>query len=136
MSDSPASLIPTNPKLAARKLRTIPADRKNNLAMRTVRLLLQIAVIAIRLIDIRPGFTGLIRELTLPVLSLEILIADIAVRIETGFTFPGQGIAAPVQVRHAGIPVLMSREQKMIAAKKCSDDSTGDITPQTWVPPP
>jgi len=84
--------------------------------MRTVRLTLQIAMIAIRFINVRANITGIIRELILPVQSLEIFIADIAVRIKTGFTFPGQGIAAPVQVRHAGIPVLMSREQKMIAA--------------------
>jgi hypothetical protein len=74
-------------------------------------------MIAIRFISVRPGFTGIIRELIFPVLSLELIIADIAVRIETGFTFPGQRIAAPVQVRHAGIPVLMSCKQKMIAAK-------------------
>jgi len=85
--------------------------------MRTVRLTLQIAMIAVRFINIRASITGIIRELTLPVLSLELLIADIAVRIKTGFTFPGQGIAAPVEVRHIGIPVLMSRKQKMIAAK-------------------
>jgi hypothetical protein len=35
--------------------------------MRTVRLLLQIAMIAIRLINVRPGFIRIIRELTLPV---------------------------------------------------------------------
>ena len=88
--------------------------------MRTVRFLLQVAMIAIRFINVRLRITGLISKFILPVLSLEILIADIAVRIKTGFTFRGQRIAAPVQVRHAGIPVLMSREQKMIAAKKFS----------------
>jgi len=85
--------------------------------MRTVRLTLQIAMIAIRFINVRPGFTGIIRELILPVQFLEVFIADIAVRIETGLTFSSQRIAAPVQVRHAGIPVLMSREQKIFAAK-------------------
>ncbi|AGB02517.1 hypothetical protein Metfor_1483 [Methanoregula formicica SMSP] len=85
--------------------------------MRTIRLTLQITMIAIRFINVRPGFTNIIRELILPVLSLKIFIADIAVRIKTGFTFPGQGIAAPVQVRHAGIPVLMSCKQKLIATK-------------------
>jgi len=123
------SLIPTNPKLTARKLRTVPADRKHNLAMRTVRLTLQIAMIAIRFINVRPGFTNIIRELILPVLSLKIFIADIAVRIKTGFTFPSQGIAAPVEVRHAGIPVLMSRKQKMIAAMISSDTAAEDILP-------
>lgn len=112
------SLIPTNPKLAARILSTTPADCKHNLTMRTVRLTLKVAMIAIRFINIRPGFTVIIRELILPVFFLEIFIADIAVRIETGFAFRGQGIAAPVQVRHAGIPVMMSREAKMIAAEE------------------
>ena len=111
------SLIPTNPKLTSRKFRTIPTDRKHNLAMRTVRLLLQVTMIAIRFIHIRRGFTGIIRELILPVQFLEIFIADITVRIKTRFAFRGKGIAAPVQVRHAGIPVLMSREAKMIAAE-------------------
>jgi len=120
------SLIPTNPELATRKLRTIPADRKHNLAMRTVRLALQIAMIAVRFINVRPGFTSIIRELILPVQSFEIFIADIAVRIETGFAFHSKRIAAPVEVRHAGIPVLMSREQKMIAAMKVSEDWEGD----------
>ena len=126
----PHSLIPTNPKLTSRKFRTTPADRKHNLAMRTVRLALQIAMIAIRFINIRPGFTGIIGELILPVHSLKIFIADIAVRIKTEFTFPGQGVAAPVQVRHAGIPVLMSREQKMIAAMISSDTAAEDLPRQ------
>jgi hypothetical protein len=112
------SLIPTNPELASRKFRTIPADCKHNLAMRTVRLLLQVAMIAIRFINVRPGITSIIRKLTLPVQFLEIFITDIAVRIETRFAFRGKGIAAPVQVRHAGIPVLMSRKVKMIAAEE------------------
>lgn len=86
--------------------------------MRTVRLLLQVAMIAIGFINVRPGFTGFIRELTLPVQFLERFIADIAVRIETRFAFRGKGIAAPVQVRHAGIPVQMSREAKNDCGEK------------------
>jgi hypothetical protein len=62
-------------------------------------------VIAIGFINIQVRFPGITRDRILPVLSLELFIADIAVRIETGFTFPGEGIAAPVQVRHTGIPV-------------------------------
>jgi hypothetical protein len=65
-------------------------------------------MIAIRFINVRTGFAGIIGELILPVQFLELFIADIAVRIETGFAFRGKGIAAPVQVRHAGIPVKRS----------------------------
>ena len=118
MTDFSASLIPTNPELAAGKLRTIPADRKNNLAMRTVRFFLQVAMIAIRFINIRLMITGFISEFILSVLSLEIFIADITVRIETGFTFRGQRIAAPVQVRHTGIPVKRSLKAK----NDCGDE--------------
>ena len=46
---------------------------------------------------------------------LELIQARIAEGVETGFTFLTQGIAAPVQVCHDGILVLMSCNQKTIA---------------------
>lgn len=46
---------------------------------------------------------------------LELIQARVTEGVETGFTFLPQGIAAPVQVCHDGILVLMSCNQKTIA---------------------
>jgi hypothetical protein len=91
---------------------TPPANGENNFAMRTVRLLLQIAVIAIGLIGIAAGFIAIQSIFSMPVPLLELLVAQVTEGIETGFAFPGQGVAPPVQVGHDLIPVMGARRQK------------------------
>jgi hypothetical protein len=117
-----ASLFSADPELADCIFRTILTDRENNFAPGAVRLLLQIAAIAIRFINILAGFiqagspTQSRCLIPVPVYFLELLVAHIAEGIETGLAFLCQGIATPVQVGQ-GILALVFRRQKMIAGR-------------------
>jgi hypothetical protein len=79
--------------------------------VRTVGFLFPVAVIAVGLVGIERGARRIAGIHIPPVSLLEHLVTDVTVGIEAGFAFRGQGIAAPVQVRHAdpGIDVVQAK---------------------------
>ena len=85
---------------------------KNNLTARTVRLLLQIAPVAIRFIRIRADTICTLRLSLVPGSIPELFAAHITQGIEAGFTLRRQGITPPVQVGHEDSERFASRRQK------------------------
>jgi len=85
---------------------------QDNLTVRTVWLLLQIAIVTVRFQEVLAEYFKTLRRFVFSGIFPKPLRTRIAQGIEAGFTFLFQGIAAPVQVGHESTYRLMPGLQK------------------------
>jgi len=95
-----------DPALAGFTPGTVPAHRKDDLAGCTAGLFLKVAPVAVRFGEIIVRTLPVIRSIPRSPL-LELVNARGADGIEAGLALLPQWFAAPVKVRHDGIPALV-----------------------------
>lgn len=93
---------------------TVPAHGKDDLAGRTAGLLLKIAPVAVRFGQVVGRILPVTRPMSRPPL-LELVNARGADGIKAGLALLSQWFAAPVKVRHDGIPALVLCRKKLVA---------------------
>jgi len=99
-------------EFAGSRIPTVPAYMQDNLTVRTVWLLLQIAIVTVRFQEVLADYFKTLRRFVFSGIFPEPFRTCIAQGIEAGFTFLFQGIAAPVQVGHESTYRLMPGLQK------------------------